>query len=101
MQHMKKHGKNSPDTESNQKKKNKKPEFTRRKEIIKIRAEITIKEMKEKIAKINETKSLFYKIINKGKCLQPCYLREKREKVQTTNIQNERLSILLIPEILK
>ena len=44
MQLTKKHGKNSPDAESNQKKKNKKPKFTIRKEIIKIRAEINIRD---------------------------------------------------------
>ena len=35
------------------------------KEIIKIRSEIDEKEMKEKIAKINKTKSLFFEKINK------------------------------------
>ena len=65
MQHLKKHGKNSPDTESNQKKENKKPEFNRRKEIIKIRAEIIEKEMKKMIAKINKTKTWFFEKITK------------------------------------
>ena len=37
-----------------------------RKEIIKIRAEISEKETKETIAKINKTKSWFFDNINKG-----------------------------------
>ena len=39
--------------------------FSRRKEIIKIRAEINEKETKETIAKINKTKSWFSEKINK------------------------------------
>ena len=38
-------------------KEQKKPKLSRRKEVIKIRAEINEKEMKETIAKINKTKS--------------------------------------------
>ena len=43
----------------------KKPRVSRRKEIIKIRAEINEKETKETIAKINKTKSWFSEKINK------------------------------------
>ena len=43
----------------------KNPKVSRRREIIKIRAEIIEKETKETIAKINKTKSLFLKKINK------------------------------------
>ena len=43
----------------------KNPRVSRRKEIIKIRAEINEKETKETIAKINKTKSLFFEKINK------------------------------------
>ena len=39
----------------------KNPRFSRRKEIIKIRAEINAKETKETIAKINKDKSWFLK----------------------------------------
>ena len=42
-----------------------KPPKVRRKEIIKIRSEINEKEMKETIAKINKTKSWFFKKIHK------------------------------------
>ena len=43
----------------------KNPRFSRRKEIINIRAEINIKETKETIAKINKAKSWFFGKINK------------------------------------
>ena len=43
----------------------KNPRVSRRKEIIKIRAEINEKETKETIAKINKTKSWFSEKINK------------------------------------
>ena len=42
-----------------------KPEVSRRKEIIKIRAEINEIETKKTMAKINKTKSCFFKKINK------------------------------------
>ena len=42
-----------------------KPRVSRRKEIIKIRAEINEIETKKTIEKINETKSLFFENINK------------------------------------
>ena len=41
------------------------PRVSRRKEILKIRAEINAKETKQPIAKINETKSWFFERINK------------------------------------
>ena len=43
----------------------KNPRVSRRKEIIKIRAEINEKQTKETIAKINKTKSWFFEKINK------------------------------------
>ena len=43
----------------------KNPRVSRRKEIIKIRAEINEKETKETLAKINKTKSWFFEKINK------------------------------------
>ena len=42
----------------------KKPTVSRRKEIIKIRAEINANETKETIAKINKAKSWFFEKIN-------------------------------------
>ena len=41
------------------------PRVSTRKEILKIRAEINVKETKETIAKINKTKSWFFERINK------------------------------------
>ena len=41
------------------------PRVSRRKEILKIRAEINSKEAKETIAKINKTKSWFFEKVNK------------------------------------
>ena len=50
--------------EKERKKKNKKnPKISRSKEIIKIQAEISEKEMKETIVKINKTKSWFFEKI--------------------------------------
>ena len=42
-----------------------KPKVSRRKEIIKVRAEINVIETKKTIAKINKTKSWFFEKINK------------------------------------
>jgi len=62
--------------------------FSRRKEIIKIRAEINEKETKETIAKINKTKSWFSEKINKiGKPLARL-MNKKREKNQINEIRN-------------
>ena len=48
-----------------EKEEQKKPEVSRRKEIIKIRSEINEKEIKKTIAKINKTKIWFFEKINK------------------------------------
>ena len=48
-----------------EKQKQRKPKVSRRKEIIKIRAEINEIETKKTIAKINKTKTSFFKKINK------------------------------------
>ena len=48
-----------------EKRRTKNPKISRRKEIIKIRAEINEKEMKETIVKINKTKSWLFEKINK------------------------------------
>ena len=65
------------------------PRVSRRKEILKIRAEINAKETKETIAKINKTKSWFFEKINKiGKPLARL-IKKKREKNQINKIRNE------------
>ena len=67
----------------------KNPKISRRKEIIKIWAERSEKEMKEKIVKINKTKSCFFEKINKiGKPL--ARLIKKKEKNQINKIGNEK-----------
>jgi len=53
----------TPKTTGKRRKRN--PKISRRKEIIKIRAEINEKDMKETIAKINKAKSWFFVKINK------------------------------------
>ena len=58
----------------------KNPKDSRRKEIIKIRAEINEKEMKEAIVKINKMKSWFFEQINKID--KPLARLSKREKSQ-------------------
>ena len=59
----------------------KNPRVGRRKEIIKIRAEINEKETKETIAKISKTKSWFFEKINKiDKPLARLIKKKKKEK---------------------
>ena len=62
----------------------KNPRVSRRKEIIKMRAEISEKETKETIAKINQTKSWFFKKINKIDKPLARLIKKKREKIQST-----------------
>ena len=58
------------------------PRESRRKEIIKIRAEINEKETKETIAKVNKTKSWFFEKINKIDKPLARLIKNKREKNQ-------------------
>ena len=67
----------------------KKPTVSRRKEIIKIRAEINEKETKETIAKINKTKSWFFEKINKIDKPLARLMKKKREKNQINKVRNE------------
>ena len=74
----------------------KNPRFSRRKEILKIRAEINAKETKETIAKINKVKSWFFEMINKtdkplarrikkqGRKIKSIKLEMKMERSQQT-----------------
>ena len=63
----------------------KNPRVSRRKEIIKIRAEISEKETKETIAKINQTKSWFFKINKIDKPLARLIEKKKREESNQQN----------------
>ena len=65
------------------------PNFSRRKEIIKIRSEINEKEMKETIAKINKTKSWFFEKIKKIDKPLARLIKKKREKTQINRVRNE------------
>ena len=67
----------------------KNPRVSRRKEIIKIRAEISEKETKETIAKINKTKSWFFEKINKIDKSSARLIKKIREKNQVNKIRNE------------
>ena len=62
---------------------------SRRKEILKIRAEINAKETKETIAKINKIKSWFFEKINKIDKPLARLIKKEREKNQINKIRNE------------
>ena len=65
------------------------PRVSRRKEIIKIRAEINEKETKETTAKINKAKSWFFEKINKIDKPLARLIKKKREKNQINKIRKE------------
>ena len=66
------------------------PKFSRRKEIIKIRAEINEKEMKETIVKINKTKCWFFEKINNIDKPLSRLIKIKREEDQNNKVRNEK-----------
>jgi len=67
----------------------KNPRVSRRKEILKIRAEINEKETKETIAKINKAKSWFFERIDEIDKPQAIPIKKQREKNQINKIRNE------------
>ena len=67
----------------------KNPRVSRRKEILKIRAEINAKETKETIGKINKAKSWFFGKVNKIDKPLARLIKKQREKNQTNKIRNE------------
>ena len=67
----------------------KNPRVSRRKEILKIRAEINAKETKETIAKINKAKSWFFERINKIDKPLARLVKKQREKNQINKVRNE------------
>ena len=71
----------------------KNPRISRRKEILKIRAEINAKETKETIAKINKAKSWFFQKINKIKKPLARLIKKQRERNQINKIRNENREI--------
>ena len=70
------------------------PRASRRKEILKIRAEINAKETKETIAKINKAKSWFFEKINKIDIPLARLIKKQREKNQINKIRNENGEII-------
>src|SRR5574341_2195950 len=68
----------------------KNPRVSRRKEILKIRAEINAKETKETITKINKAKSWFFERINKIDKPLARLIKKKRKKNQINKIRNEK-----------
>ena len=67
----------------------KNPRVSRRKKILKIRAEINAKETKETIAKINKAKRWFFEKINKIDKPLDRLIKKQREKNQINKIRNE------------
>ena len=67
-----------------------KPKVSRRKEIIKIRAEINEIETKKTIANINKTKSWFFEKMNKIDRPLARLIKKKRERTQINKIRNEK-----------
>ena len=66
----------------------KNPRISRRKEILKIRAEINVKETKETIAKINKAKSCIFEKVNKIDKLLARLIKKQRDKNQINKIRN-------------
>ena len=67
----------------------KNPRVSRRKEILKIRAEINAKETKKTIVKINKAKSCFFEKVNKIDKPLARLIKKQREKNQIKKIRNE------------
>ena len=73
-----------------EKEEQRKPEVSRRKEIIKIRAEINEIEMTKTIAKTNKTKSWFFEKINKSDKPLARLIKKKRERTQINKFRNKK-----------
>jgi len=67
-----------------------KPKPSRRREIIKIRAEINKIETKRTVEQMNETRSWFFERINKIDKSLARLIPKKRERIQISKIMNER-----------
>ena len=66
----------------------KNPRVSRRKETIKIRVEISEKETRKTIAKINKTKSWFFEKINKiDKPLARFIKKKKRKRIKSIKLE--------------
>ena len=69
----------------------KNPRVSRRKEILKMRAEINAKEKKQTIAKINKDKSWFFERINKIDKPLARHIKKQREKNQIKKIRKMKM----------
>ena len=67
-----------------------KPKVSRRKDIIKMRAEINERETKQTTEKINETKSWFFEKVNKIDKPLARLKKKKRERAQINKIRKEK-----------
>ena len=67
-----------------------KPRVSRRKQIIKIRAEINDIETKKTIAKIKKTKSCFFEKINKIDKPLARLIKKKRERIKSIKLEMEK-----------
>ena len=74
-----------------------KPKVSRRKEIIKIRAEINEIETKKTITKVSKTKSWFFEKINKIDKPLARLIKQKRERTQINKIRNENGEVTTDP----
>ena len=70
----------------------KKLRVRRRKQILKIRAEINAKETKDTVAKINKAKSWFFESINKIDKPLARLIKKQREKNQINKIRNGKIT---------
>ena len=76
-----------------EKEKQRKPKPSRRRETLKIRAEINEIETKKTIEQINETRSWFFERINKIDKPLARHIKRKREMTQINKIMDERGAI--------
>ena len=67
----------------------KNPMISRRKEILKIRAEISAKETKETIAKINKAKRWFFEKINKIDKPLARLIKNKGRRIKSTKLERK------------
>ena len=63
------------------------PRVSRRKKILKIRAQINTKETKETIAEINKTKTWFFEKINKMDKPLARLIKKQREKIKLIKLE--------------
>ena len=63
------------------------PRVSRRNEILKIRAEINVKQTKETIAKINKAKSWFFEKINKTDKPLARLIKKQRRKIKSIKLE--------------